>query len=282
MTAHMVKRRLAGGRWQQLAPNVLAIAGTPTSERRRLMAAVLGSPQGALCATTAALLHGLDPVGGRRPRRPEVAVPVGANRRNPLASTRQRRYFQSTTVDGIPVGTIHQTLLDLAGDLPARRFEPVAEQALVERRTHLSRLEDLSLIHAGSGLRGLSTLRRFVESHRAGAAIPESELERRAIPVLDQLGVPYVLQFPAPWDPTGRTRVDVFIPSWNLIVELDGYRWHASSERLRHDVDRSNLATIHGHRLLRLTWFHLERPTMALDLLRSCAPGAGLSRWPGG
>ena len=271
-TRSIVDQRLSSGRWQQPAPNVFVVSGAPATRRQVLMVAVLASPGAAVSGICAAVLHELAGLDRREPALPQVAVPPGANRRSAVAKVVQRQHFRSTKVDRIPVGTVDQTLLDLAARLRRPEFERVAERALLDRRTHLDRLADQLLVHAGSRLGGLATLRWFVEGHADGGAIPESELERRIVPLLDELGVEYVLQHPVPWDPTGRTRVDVFIPAWNLIVELDGHRWHGSSGQMRRDADRSNLAMVHGIRLLRLTWWHLERPDLVRRLLHACAP----------
>ena len=89
-------------------------------------------------------------------------------------------------------------------------------------------------------------------------AISESELESAVIRVLRKasLSLPerHVV---VEWERCHR--LDFFYPTHNLIVEVDGRRWHASRKRFLADRYRDNAALLEGKRVIRLTWEDVVR-----------------------
>ena len=81
----------------------------------------------------------------------------------------------------------------------------------------------------------------------------ESELESSVIRVLRSasIGLPE-RQVVVEWDRCHR--LDFLYPAHNLIVEVDGRKWHSSKERFLADRHRDNAATLDGKRVIRLTW----------------------------
>lgn len=58
--------------------------------------------------------------------------------------------------------------------------------------------------------------------------------------------------------------VDAYLPSWRLIVEGDGRRWHTRRADMERDRLRDNEATAHGFAVLRFTY------EMLRDARHSC------------
>ncbi|MGH2776829.1 MAG: endonuclease domain-containing protein [Actinomycetota bacterium] len=54
-------------------------------------------------------------------------------------------------------------------------------------------------------------------------------------------------------------RLDFYYPSHNLIIEVDGRKWHASRERFNGDRRRDNAAFLEGKRVIRFTWTDVVR-----------------------
>ena len=88
----------------------------------------------------------------------------------------------------------------------------------------------------------------------ASAAPTESALEALAEDILRGVELPPVVrQAPIPWAPESG-RIDLLIPEWRLIIELDGRRWHARTEAFESDRRRDNSAVAAGYSVLRFTW----------------------------
>ena len=58
----------------------------------------------------------------------------------------------------------------------------------------------------------------------------------------------------APREGTRRGRVDIHYPEQNLVIELDGRKWHSARRELIRDRRYDNLLNISGKRVLRLNW----------------------------
>lgn len=225
VTPAMARRRIQRGQWLRLAPGVLAIAGAPLTFQARCRAATLAVPGSALAGLAAAELHEL---GSFAPPRPELVVPAGGNHRSRLSVVRERSRFRRTRLRGMPIGTIDQTIVDLAALVPAAVLERTVDDALVQHRLHLSHLEDRLVECSADRARGTRALRSVVEARTDGTAPTESELERQLHRVLAHPGLPpSTLQPSLPWRPSQTGRVDAVIWRWRLIVEADGRRWHA-------------------------------------------------------
>lgn len=71
--------------------------------------------------------------------------------------------------------------------------------------------------------------------------------ESRLMEIFDDWGVGYVFQFPIK-----HKRFDFFLPSYNLIIEYDGFYWHSEPQYVANDVYKDNLANSMGIDVLRL------------------------------
>ncbi|MCU0269229.1 MAG: DUF559 domain-containing protein [Acidimicrobiales bacterium] len=266
-TPKLIEVRLRQGRWVRLDTAVYGLAGHPDTWPRQLMAAVVGERDAVVSGPAAAALHTLP---GFHPCEPHLTIPRGTGTRSHLAAVRRSSWIERTEVDGIPVTPIVRTLFDLAAHpVPTAALVRALDEALASRRVTLRLLERRLDAVAPRRDRGVATMRRLIEARRAGQAIPESELEALLHEILaDERVPPWVAQAPLPWESESRRRVDVLIPSWRLIIEADGRRWHTRDQDFQRDRERDNLAAAHGYRVLRFTWQDLtERPRYVLEMI---------------
>jgi len=124
-----------------------------------------------------------------------------------------------------------------ARTLRASDFDPILDRLLFARQP------------------GLKALRKIVGA-RADDAYqpPTSELERLLYRLLDRPELPgYERQLPIDLTSIHAT-VDAYIPSWRVIIEGDGRRWH--NREADHDRDRLRdaEAMAAGFIVVRLTW----------------------------
>lgn len=93
----------------------------------------------------------------------------------------------------------------------------------------------------------------------------------------------WVSQYQPPWYDGVRGIVDLAWPRLGLVVELDGRRWHATTQAQADDRRRDRAATAHGWLVLRFGWQEVvHRPATVVDECRSvltaraeAAPGVG-------
>lgn len=124
----------------------------------------------------------------------------------------------------------------------------------------------------------------------------ESELESRVFRLLR--GARYPLpQRQVQVDLSGRLgRLDFFYLEANLVIEVDGRKWHAGRRPEKRDRRRDHSLILGGKRVLRFTWedvtrqpeYFLEVVGEALGLVgagldqREPASGSSRHRFPGG
>ncbi len=266
-TDALIHRRRRSGAWLPLATAVYGLPGYPETWHRSLIVAVLSVPQAVVSGRAAAALHGLT---GFRPCRPEITVPSGANHRSPSAIVHRSNLVVGTHRAGIPVVTIPQTLLELAmRGVSARRIEIALDDALAAGLTSIEAVGQRYADLAPSRLPHLGLIRSMLEARGDGHVAPASELERLLYAMLDHPAIPpHERQASFPWRPHDDDRVDALIPSWRLIVEGDGRRWHARYRDLERDRHRDQQAVAHGYRVLRFGWVDLrDSPDACLEIV---------------
>ncbi|MGH2699414.1 MAG: DUF559 domain-containing protein, partial [Actinomycetota bacterium] len=64
-----------------------------------------------------------------------------------------------------------------------------------------------------------------------------------------------------------KGRVDIFYPEHNLVIELDGRKWHAARRETKRDKRYDNELNINGKRVLRLTWEDMDDEAYTLDIV---------------
>src|SRR5437588_5273188 len=220
---HEIDGLIARGHLDLLHRGVYAVGHTRLTVKGRWMAAVLAAgPDAVLSHRAAIALWELRPI----PSGPiEVTVPVRprTNRKGiRVHNVRSLHEDDRDEVDGIPVTSIHRTLLDYAASARPQQLRHAVEAA--ERRELLDGRKLDALYVRRRRRRGLRALKATLAQIHGSAPWTQSELERAFLSLIREAGLP---------EP--RTNVfvegelvDCFWPSARLVVEVDSYPFHKS------------------------------------------------------
>lgn len=252
---HGVARKLASGQWRQLDYRVFAMGSAAPTWERQLWVAVLSRPRAVIGGRAAAHLHGFR---GFSPTKPVIVVPGSSNARSTVARVIRAEYFDEldvVRVRGFPVTSIPETVLALAGEVPASRLEPLFDDLLLAARFDLGSMSHLLARDGGRRRRGIVLLREMVEERGDDAPSHEaSYLERMVIRLLSGSDLP-------PWNREhpfsirgNASRVDFYIPAWRVVIEADGRNWHARTAAFEQDRIRDNELAARGIQVIRLTF----------------------------
>ena len=115
-------------------------------------------------------------------------------------------------------------------------------------------MRDLVKMASRRRLGGVRTLRGLVDVRGDDDAISESELESRVFRLLRATHYPLPERQVHIDVGKRRGRVDFFYPEANLVIEVDGRRWHAGRRPEVRDRRRDHSLVLGGKRVLRFTW----------------------------
>ena len=169
-------------------------------------------------------------------------------------------------VDGVPTTTAERTVLDLSRELPFEEAVVAADSAL-----RLRLVPTAALAARLSATRG----QRAAAARAVAASLDPlagSVLETLLRLVLHAAGLRPVAQFVIR-DGVGGfvARVDFCWPAERLVVEADGFAFHADRAAYRADRDRLNALERLGWRVLRFTWEDVRgRPEHVVAMVRDC------------
>ena len=273
VTYSTVSRRVITGAWERAGPGVYRMAGAPRTWQARAHGAVLAAGPDALAShRTAAHLWGLR--GFPAPGRIEVTVPrhrwTGTQRSGVVVhESLAYDLAQATTRQGIPVTGPARTLIDLAAVVDD--FELL--RALDEiRRLSLASWPDLweaFLLHARRGRPGIVRAREVLR-RRDGRRVPETELARLFMTLLDDAGLPEPLAEHWVRGDRWRYRLDLAYPSLLLGIELDGKEGHLNEVAFEADPVRDNRLRLAGWTVLHYTWRRfVDAPTEVVEEVRT-------------
>jgi len=268
---HSVARKLASGDWRQHDYRVFGLSSAPSTWERQLWVAVLSRPQAIVGGLSAANLHA---IRGFVASRPVIVVPGSANARSKIARVIRSEYFdeiETTRVQGFTVTSMAETLLTIASDVSPRRFEQTLDDLLLAGRAEVSELQRIVEREGGRRRKGIVMLRELVDDRSPAAPTRDaSYLERMLERILRKSDLPSWYR-EHPFSISGRaSRVDVFVPEWNLVIEADGRNWHARVEDFEVDRRRDNELATRGIQVLRFTYRMLKTdPEGCLATIRS-------------
>ncbi len=165
----------------------------------------------------------------------------------------------------IPVTTVARTLLDLAEVLDEEGLRRAFEEA---DRLKLLHMPELERVCARAGRRkGLPMLRHLIEI-ATDPVTTRSPLEDRFAEFCRE----HLADLPAPLTNVSilDTEVDAYWPSHHLVVEMDGFAFHAHRAAFEHDRARDAAMQSAGYRVIRLTHrrLHDDPATLASELRR--------------
>lgn len=256
---HAVARRLATGEWRQFDYRVFGLASAAPTWERQVWIALLSRPRAVIGGRSAAHLLGFP---GFSRSRPVIVVPGSSNARSQIAKVIRSEHFDELDVErvgGIPVTSAAETLLAVAAEMSAIRFEQLLDELLLSGKLKLEDLEKVVERESGRRRSGIVLLRALLEDRLPTASSHESSyLEKLLERLLKTLNIPEWLR-EYPFSLGGReSRVDVYVPLWRLVIEADGRNWHARVRDFEEDRRRDNELAARGIQVIRLTYRMLK------------------------
>jgi very-short-patch-repair endonuclease len=248
-----IKRRVRIGRLHPVHRGVYLVGHAVTVRGGREMAAVLACGTGAVVShRTAACLWALLPYPANQP---PVDITLagrdpGTRRGIRVHRVRSMDSRDTRTLHRIPITTPARTLLDLATALPPPLLETAVAEAQVRR---LVRKRDLiDQLERNRGRRGTRAVRQVLNIEGA-PAFTRSEAERKLLSLLRASELP----MPQVNARLGRHEVDFLWREQQLVVEVDGFRFHSSRASFEGDRHRDAALAAIGYTVLRITWRQL-------------------------
>lgn len=256
----------------RLYPGVYAVAGTPDSVRRRMVAAVRSFPTlTAVSHQSAAEVWGMTTRGLR-------SVEVTTTRWDRV-HRRDIRVHESldllpidvVELDGIPVTSPARTVVDLGA---SNRWivEAALEQGIRRRLLTLEEVEAFVVRVARRGRRGVGVIRPLLKARRRWDVTTESPLEDEFRRLIEEWDLPRPrLQYEVR-DGSGRfvCRADFAYPMQHVLIELDSEAHHLDRISFRRDRNKQNQAAVLGWTVLRYTWWDVaEAPARVCSEIRA-------------
>jgi very-short-patch-repair endonuclease len=246
-----VRRRLASGAWEELAPRVFRAAlGADADWLADTMAAAMAN-RGVACRRSALALYDL----ASPPAEPEILVVRTARTaaRQPQRSTNCLPCADRTTVDGIPTTTPARTLIDVGGRLAPPVFEDILDTAIVRRLVTVERLETRARELWAPRRNGCAVVLRLLEERDPGLRRARNLWEAKVLRVVRAMGLPSPrVNHRVRVD--GRWRyLDLAWPDVKVAVEFDGFVPHSTRRVFDDDRLRQNGLVADGWTVFRVT-----------------------------
>ncbi len=264
---------------------VYSVVGGPAlSPKGRLTAAVLACGAGAsLTHSGAGAWWSLVELDGRQP---EVTVPGGAGRKLPGIRVHRTRGIDRRDVwerERILVTSPARTALDLAGGMAPGALRRLLRQAQADGILSLGQLHDV--LTRANGHRGAPALLAAIDDRPTPT---RSVAEDVLLDLLDAAGLPRPEVNPKLALAGARLMPDLLWRDRDLVVEVDGLRFHAGIVAREDDARRQAILEAHGYRVLRVSYAQLTRcPEQTIArIARALAAGARAQRpvtpraWP--
>ena len=271
-TRHQIQRRIETGHLHVIHRGVYAVGRRKLAERGRWMAAVLACGPGAVLShRDAAALHNLRRGGSRKAVN---VTAVGRKRPRPGVVVHNVRHLDPedcTTVEGIPVTSVHRTLLDYAETERLQAFRWAFEAYDRADLLDMGKLD--AVIARNRGRHGIKPLTKLIATYR-GAPDTRSKNERRFLALVREAGLPEPLVnvFVA------GIVVDFFWPEHRLVVEVDSYTYHHTPADRAADRRKERTLKASGCEVRRVT--DLELRDEAAPVVKDLAAALGLVASP--
>lgn len=261
------RRRILAGRWEQAAPRVIRMAGSPRSQEQLVMTAVLDAGRTAVashfaagwlwelpgCHATADVLQARHSYAGKGTHRPRLLLP-----------------HHRVEVRGIACTSLPRTIFDLAGVLPLGRMARLVDTVVTRSPAMLPALHQMLDEVARSGRGGIADMRLLLDERPVGAIVPASGLERQFEQICRHAGL---IGFERQVDVGGHSwigRVDYHHRDLALVVEVDSDAHHTSLTDRANDMARDDAMLRAGWRkVVRISEHHIWRqPWVVVETLR--------------
>ncbi len=251
LSAHQIAAKVRSGALIAVHPGVYVVGHMALAPHALEAAALVACrPRALLAGRTSARLLGV-PV--KAPKDIEIVV-VGRHRRSlsgvTVRSIDRLAPGELRRIEGLPVTSPSLTLLDLAADVSCDQITA----ALHEARVPPIRVTDAAIratLKAHPNRRGARVLSALLDAEGA-AKVTRSEAERRALKLMRSHGLD-----PESDVKLGRYRVDFLFRAERLIVEVDGFGFHATPGRFARDRRRTGGLVAMGYVIFPLSWTDL-------------------------
>jgi very-short-patch-repair endonuclease len=281
LSERMVRSRLSTGRWIRLQPGVYAVAGTPETSDRAVLAACLSA--GRIVAAshrTAASRWGLTKL---EPREPEISVDRERGVRLAGVMLHRSRDLTSdhiTAVGCLPVTTPARTLVDLGQVAPWYHVKDFLEHLISRRVLSVNQAHAALELHSRRGRNGCGALRRVLDERALLDRPTDSILES----AFADLAVAYALPRASfqHWVVTaeGKDRyIDFAYPELLIAIEVDGFEHHATVAGFTEDRVRGNELVLLGWTVLHFTWPQVvHQPALVASVIAQALRAASRNR----
>jgi very-short-patch-repair endonuclease len=156
-------------------------------------------------------------------------------------------------LDSLRVTSPARTLVDLSSVVDEEALEIALDCALCRRMAAVERIQRCLDEVGRQGRNGSAGLSRLLELRVVGTPLGMSPLEIRFLRLLRKARVAHPEPQYQVMAGGRRYVIDYAYPDERVAVELDGYRWHSSPDRLVSDRRKSNAVVLAGWSLLRFT-----------------------------
>ncbi len=194
LTESARRHRVRSGRLVPITRRVYRLGGVPSTDRQRVLAAILDCDGFAVAShATAAALWGLPghrliaPIVTKRRDGNERAKPIGIRH-----TTTHLPDHHTTIVDNLPVTYPARVLFDLAGepDVNPQRLERLLDTMWGRSLVDYRRLHTMLAEHAARGRPGIRLMRELLEVRPPDYQPPDSGLEARVQQLVIEDGQP--------------------------------------------------------------------------------------------
>ena len=255
-----IYRLVRSGRWDRPQQAVYGVAGVAYTPERILLGGCLGARGAAMSfARSSGWMWGL--LGGRSPESYEIVV--GEHQQPRLKGITVHRFADVDRTApvlrrGVPCTNPLRTVVDLGA---VCSIDTVFDAIHRGRRADLFRMSalvaELERV-ARRGRNGAGVLRDVLDELNVLGGWSASRLEQKARELFRRGGLPEPL-CEVRWGAEGEYRLDFFWPGWGVVVEVDGWAFHASDRARGHDLRRQNKLVLGGLAPLRYCWRDIVR-----------------------
>ena len=247
-------------------PNVWRVTAASRCWEQRPLGAVLWAGEVTVAShITGAFLHELLP---RVVARIEITTTRWPTKRSGIAIHHSSLDpTEMVNIRGIPCTGIYRTLVDLSATQPIDVVESALDTAIRTERVTFAQLREYGDSSSSRSVRGSALFKRLLSVRGEDEALSESEAESRFCRLMRKGRLP-IGQRQAPRPGTRGGRLDFYYPDQNLVIEIDGRKFHSGRREQTRDKRYDNELSIGGKRVLRLTWEDITRhEAYTLDLV---------------
>lgn len=239
-TPRQRQHRVDTKRWTRLYDGVYAIAGSPPTWQRHLVAGCFAAgPLAVASHRSAAAVFGLP---GGRTDIVEITCPRSLRGKEFGIHVHEIKELDPSDMrehDGIPVTSPELTLLQLAARFGSGLVEAAYDVALRRDLVSEGSIRELLARLGARGRNGVGALRAAVDDRARLRAIPESVMESKLLRILRASGLPDpVPQYEIWYEGSFTARVDFAYPDARIAIEYDSDSYHVGGDPLVRDTAR--------------------------------------------